>query len=115
MHGLLVHRRHLRLVLHVVHRVHEVLLVWRHAVLHHVLLRVHVVWHLLCLLQRWTAWHTTCRRCRRLQLTRRVHRRRRRLVTVWRAVPVRRFRTHMPHLGRTVRSVAVLLHLLVVT
>lgn len=50
-HGLLVHGRHLRLVLHVVHRVHDVLLVRRHRVLAHVLLRVHVVGHLLRLLQ----------------------------------------------------------------
>lgn len=99
-------------MLHVVHRVHEVLLVRRHAVLHHVLLRVHVVRHLLRLLQRRAARHATRRRRRRLELTRCVHRRRRRLVAVW-TVPVR-FRTHVPHLRRTVRPVAILFHLLII-
>lgn len=109
MHRLLVHGRHLRLVLHVVHGVHEVLLVPRHPVLHHVLLRVHVVGHLLRLLERRAARHARGRR-RRLQLAGCV--RWRRLVTV-RTVPV--LRTHMTHLGRTVRPVTVLLHLRVVT
>lgn len=111
MHGLLMHRRHLRLVLHVVHRVHEVLLV--HAVLHHMLLRVHVVRHLLRLFQRRTARHAACCRRRRLQLARRVNRRRWRLVPVRRPVPIT-LRTHMTHLRRTVRPVAVLFHLLIV-
>ena len=107
-----MHGRHLRLVLHVVHGVHEVLLV-RHAVLHHVLLRVHVVGHLLRLLQRRTARHATRRRRRRLQLTRRVHRWRWWLVTVG-PIPVCRLWTHVPHLRRTVRPIAILFHLLVI-
>lgn len=48
MHGLLMHGRHLRLVLHVVHGVHKVLLM-RHTMLHHMLLWMHVMRHLLCL------------------------------------------------------------------
>lgn len=111
-HRLLVHRRHLRLVLHVVHGVHEVLLVRGHPVLDHVLLRVHVVRHLLRLLQRRTPRHAPGRRRCRLQLTRGVHRGRRGLMPI-RTVPVR-LRTHMPHLRRTVRPVPVLFHLLVV-
>lgn len=109
-HGLLVHGRHLRLVLHVVHGVHKVLLM--HPVLHHMLLGVHMMRHLLRLLQRWTARHPTRRRRRRLQLTRRIHRRRRRLVPI-RTVTVA-LRTHVTHLRRAVRPVAVLFHLLVV-
>lgn len=49
MHRLLMHRGHLRLMLHVVHRVHEMLLVWRYSVLDHMLLGVHMMGHLLCL------------------------------------------------------------------
>lgn len=111
-HRLLVHRRHLRLVLHVIHGVHEVLLV-RHPVRHHVLLGVHMVRHLLRLLQWRAAWHAAGRCCRCLQLARRIYRRR------WRLVPVRpisiRFRPHMPHLGGTVWPVTILFHLLVVS
>lgn len=106
-----MHGRHLRLVLHVVHWVHEVLLV-RHAMLHHMLLRVHMVRHLLRLLQRRTARHAPRCRRRRLQLTRRVHRWRWWLVTI-RPISVC-FRTHVSHLRRTVRPVAILLYLLVV-
>lgn len=106
-----MHGRHLRLMLHVVHRVHEMLLV-RHTMLHHVLLWVHVVRHLLRLLQRRTARHTPCRRCSCLQFTRSINRGRWGLVTI-RSIPVR-LRTHVPHLRRTIRSVAILLYLLVV-
>lgn len=113
-HGLLVHGRHLRLVLHVVHWVHEVLLV--HTMLHHVLLGVHVVRHLLSLLQRGAARnaarHAARRSRRRLQFARRVYRGRRGLMSI-RPVPVR-LGTHVAHLSGTIGPVAVLLHLLVV-
>lgn len=111
-HRLLVHWRHLRLMLHVIYWVHEVLLVGRDAMLHHVLLWVHMVRHLLRLLEGRTTRHTTCRRCCCLELTRRIHCRRWRLVTVW-TIAIR-FRTHMTHLRRTVRPVSILFHLLIV-
>lgn len=108
-----MHRRHLRLVLHVVHGVHEVLLVWWHRVLWHVLLRVHMVRHLLRLFQGGTAWNSTRRRCCRLKLARRVNRRSRRLVTIG-SVPIC-LGTHVPHLRWTIWPVAILFHLLIVT
>lgn len=112
-HRLLMHRGHLRLVLHVVHWVHEVLLVRRHSVLGHVLLGVHMVRHLLRLLQGGTTGHSTRRGCCRLKLARRVNCRSRRLVPI-RAVAVC-FGSHVTHLRWAIWSVAILFHLLIIS